>query len=475
MSVGKGPNSAEQDSAITFDLPIPYTLLAKKQLSERNDVRQAYWYPHPAEATPVVIIQLEDSMGRTNVLIRKDTFLDLTRLCELVGRNFQARQVLNAHPSKPSESLNILPFPNTKSESPTALIIDHRVIETDKLLVATDHPDFDLIIETQDLISGLGGSVTMNVSEPIHPHDPNNQTIIALDKHILSAVHRFTALRIKQRLEETLEIPPFPETARRLIELRLDPDASVADLAEIVETDPSLAAQVVFWASSSYYSAAGSVKSVHDAVVRVLGFDLVMNLALGLSMGKALNIPKDCIAPYWEQSVFAATLAQALAQSMEPLNRPHVGLSYLAGLLHNFGYLLMAHIFPPHFSQINRFIECNPHAPHSVIEHYLVGITREQLSARLFAGWNLPHEVVHAIQWQNTRVYRGEHMNYARLLYITNQFLRLFQISNDPLDALDKRVFVPLGLTYEQTEKVAAVLLGRKEELRRLAQQLNKA
>lgn len=54
----------------------------------------------------------------------------------------------------------------------------------------------------------------------------------------------------------------------------------------MVETDPALAAQVVSWAASPYYASPGKIRSVEDAIVRVLGFDLVINLALGLALGK---------------------------------------------------------------------------------------------------------------------------------------------------------------------------------------------
>ena len=65
---------------------------------------------------------------------------------------------------------------------------------------------------------------------------------------------------MKQRLEETIEIPPLPETAQKVMKLRVNPDADVDDLADVVETDPSLAAQVVSWAASPYYAAPGKIR-----------------------------------------------------------------------------------------------------------------------------------------------------------------------------------------------------------------------
>src|SRR5699024_119885 len=121
------------------------------------------------------------------------------------------------------------------------------------------------------------------------------------------------------RLEDTLEIPPLPETAERIIQLRVNPNAAMADLVDIVESDPALAAQVVSWASSSSYAGAGDVRSVYDAVSRVLGFDTVMNLAMGLALGRPIKLPQHHphgYASYWQQATWQAHATGILASMM---------------------------------------------------------------------------------------------------------------------------------------------------------------
>src|SRR5690606_24620028 len=149
------------------------------------------------------------------------------------------------------------------------------------------------------------------------------------------ASSKLTSLRILQRLEDTLELPPLPETTQRIMRLRSDPKAVMGHLVDIVESDPGLAAQVVSWASSSFYASAGQVRAVHDAVSRVFGFDLVMNLAMGLALGRALKHPSDHPAgyvDYWQQAIWQAQSAGILASMMPRGKRPLFGLAYLAGL-----------------------------------------------------------------------------------------------------------------------------------------------
>ncbi len=64
------------------------------------------------------------------------------------------------------------------------------------------------------------------------------------------------------------------------------------DLANVVETRSGPGAHD-HWAASPYYAAPGKIPPREDAIVRVLGFDLVINLALGLALGKTLSLPSD--------------------------------------------------------------------------------------------------------------------------------------------------------------------------------------
>ena len=175
---------------------------------------------------------------------------------------------------------------------------------------------------------------------------------------------------IRRRIEQIYELPPMPAVARRVLQLRNNPGASVAELAAIVELDPSLAAQVVRYAVSPFYAYRGKIGSIHDAITRVLGFDMVMNMALGLATGKSFRNPCDGplgLHAFWQHAVYSATLVQALAKRMLPNARPQPGMAYLAGLLHNFGFLLLGHLFLPEFKLLNKLVIAHPESPADVL------------------------------------------------------------------------------------------------------------
>lgn len=285
---------------------------------------------------------------------------------------------------------------------------------------------------------------------------------------ITRSVEKFTTLRIKQRLEDTLGLPTLPPTAQKIIELRSNPNAGVDDLVPIVQMDPSLSAQVMSWAASPYYAAPGGIDSIHDAIVRVLGYDLVVNLALGVAMGRSLKLPTDTPrgnTPYWLQAIFCATLAEKLAKQMPAEQRLRPGLVFLTGLLHNFGYLILSHVFPPHFSLLSRYIEANPHLHHEYIEKQILNVTREQIGCWLSETWNLPAEVSKGIRYQNALEYQQEHHSYAHLIDLTLRVMRTNGVGDGPTGSIPDSLYRQLGLEPQTVQNTFNLIYTKTDKL----------
>ncbi|WP_261842802.1 HDOD domain-containing protein [Aliamphritea ceti] len=290
-------------------------------------------------------------------------------------------------------------------------------------------------------------------------------------KVITQAVERFTSLRVKQRLEDTLGMPALPLSMKKLIALRSDPIAGIDDLVPLVRVDPSLAAQVMSWAASPYYAAPTDVQSVDDAVVRVLGFDLVLNLALGVAMGQTLAVPDDTPregVPFWQQAVYTAALCELLCKKVPVAVRPKLGMVYLAGLLHNFGYLVLAHVFPSYFSLLSRYIEANPHMSSEYIEQQVLNVTREQIGSWLLDSWSLPATVCEAVRHQQDPDYQGEAQQEVGLLYIASRLLRAKGLGDGPEEEIPGALFKRLQISREDADEAVEKILENRTELEAL-------
>lgn len=425
-------------------------------------------------AQRVQTVLLEDAVGTLLVLFAQNQLLDLSRLAELTGRQLNAVPLerLNALLAKQ----NLISLPGLPILSSSPCLYDEQLLREPVLLLASGQPGLLLEVSSDDFKKMLLKASAGNFGSPLIRITPNLTRPDDDRKEITQAVQAFTARRIQQRLEATIEIPPLAETAQKIIKLRVDPNASIDDITGVVETDPALAAQVVSWASSPYYASPGKVRSVEDAIVRVLGFDLVINLALGLALGKTLSLPKDHpqqATPYWHQSIYTAAVIEGLTRAIPRAERPEAGLTYLAGLLHNFGYLLLAHVFPPHFSLICRHLEVNPHLNHGYVEQHLLGITREQMGAWLMRYWEMPEELATALRFQHDPDYAGEHWQYPNLVCLAVRLLRKRGLGAGAEEPIPDELLERLGLSREKAEDVVTKVLDAEALLRELAAQFN--
>jgi HD-like signal output (HDOD) protein/prolyl-tRNA editing enzyme YbaK/EbsC (Cys-tRNA(Pro) deacylase) len=252
------------------------------------------------------------------------------------------------------------------------------------------------------------------------------------DQQTLSeAVEQFTPARVKRDVDEFHELPALPATAAQILQLAADPRASARQLAQIVEQDPALAAQVLRYANSSLYGYAGKINNLQTAIARVLGFEYVMNLALGFSIGKALRVPKDGpfgMDAFWQHSVCCARLVEVLSQHLPRTQRPPRGTAYLAGLLQNLGRLVLGHTFEAEFFLLNRFAEANPEMSSCELERQVLGVSHDQIGAWLMEAWGLPRELVTAVRYHHDEGYWEQHAVYPQLVLIANRALALHGI-----------------------------------------------
>jgi len=415
---------------------------------------------------------LQAGSERLHVLYPAGSLLDLNALSHFTGRQWQMLSPSDQRKLWQQNHLQQTPALPAALGLPT--LVDRQLLDRPQLMLSSGAEGL-LQLSAEQFNRCLDAAAVGDFAVDLETLSQGRLEQVEDVEEITRAVADFTQLRMKQRLEETLEIPPLPDTAQRIIKLRVDPYADMRALSTIVEMDPALAAQVVSWAASPYYAAPGKIKSVHDAIVRVLGFDLVLNLALGLALGKSLGLPKDSpkgFTPYWQQAVYVATAMEALVGCIKPERRPTIGLAYLTGLLHNFGYLLLAEIFPPHFSSYCRYQEANAQTHYTYIERFLLGITRDQLAGWLMQLWTMPEEVCAGLRHQSDPDYAGPGAVYANLVYVAMRLLRPHGIGNAPLEEIPEALFKRLHLDRAQAVAAIQQVIDASEEIKNIAAEI---
>lgn len=136
---------------------------------------------------------------------------------------------------------------------------------------------------------------------------------------------------------DRLPLPTLPEVAIRVRETADDENASITDVARIIETDAALSARIVQVGNSALYRGINPAETVQAAAMR-MGLDTVRTLATSLVMKQLFQATHPVVDHYlrkaWKQSTDVAALSAMIAKTSTTLEADS---ALLAGLTHSIG------------------------------------------------------------------------------------------------------------------------------------------
>jgi len=128
-------------------------------------------------------------------------------------------------------------------------------------------------------------------------------------------------------------LPHFRPACMRLLNLSIHSQTAVNDFADIFESDPALASDLLLMANSAEFGASSQIETIRHALT-FLGLERVRSLASTIAFHLALGDAEPAIVqPLWAHGVATAIIAEDLGARCD---RP--GL-YTAGLMHDMGRL----------------------------------------------------------------------------------------------------------------------------------------
>lgn len=195
--------------------------------------------------------------------------------------------------------------------------------------------------------------------------------------------------------QQSGHLPLMPDAAIKLLQLTTDDDADVRDLARVIDTEPTLAAEVLKTVNSAMFNFPRQIDSLPQAI-SILGFSCIHKLSVKLLFYNRLIKNKDGkrfdLIFFWQHCLFVASLSEKLA---EKINYPDPKVIYTSGLLHDIGKLALENFGLINYSSfIANYAQDTPELLKSEMDFY--GVTHEQVGYILCLDWQLP-EVVTAV------------------------------------------------------------------------------
>jgi putative nucleotidyltransferase with HDIG domain len=192
-------------------------------------------------------------------------------------------------------------------------------------------------------------------------------------------------------VEELRRLPVGHGVGVRLLQLLDDPAVGTAQIAALVEADPSMAAHLLRLANTAFYGAAREVASVARAV-QVCGTSVVRAFAAGAAAGVLVRVDGSLPAGFHEHAVVTAACASVVARrcGIDPGEGMGVGLLHDVGtaVLHRHDRSAAVRAARLAATDLGRALEA---------ERSVLGTDHAAVGAAVLGAWHLPDRLVQAI------------------------------------------------------------------------------
>ncbi len=194
---------------------------------------------------------------------------------------------------------------------------------------------------------------------------------------------------VRRKLESnTLEIPRLPNVAGRILQLSQNPDTTIDEIAQVIETDPVLAARILVIANSAAYAGGSRIEGVTPALMR-MGSRVVQDMVFAESVRMRIfsaRAYRSILEESWKLSLGTAVACESLSVATG-LERDS---AFLMGLLHDTGTPVLVNAVAESEKQ-NRGVVLG-----EAMVEILISQLHEETGAHVLGSWGMSPAVVSA-------------------------------------------------------------------------------
>jgi putative nucleotidyltransferase with HDIG domain len=201
---------------------------------------------------------------------------------------------------------------------------------------------------------------------------------------------------IHERVQKIEQMPAIPAVFLPLLNLLSRPgeDVKVEEVVRLVSYDNTIAAQCLRVASSPLFGTAQSPKSIKGAVMS-LGLRRVETILLTCCLAQAFPAKKWVLDPevFWRHSLGCAMVCRKFSEKLAKSDHEK---AYMAGLLHDIGFMVNCLAFSTEFAAAMERA-CHEGIPLYEAERASMGFTHCETGASLAQKWKLADDVADVV------------------------------------------------------------------------------
>ncbi len=237
----------------------------------------------------------------------------------------------------------------------------------------------------------------------------------------------------EELLEMVEQMPAFPKSVKRVIELSSDINCDHKDLVRVIEHDPVMTLKVLNLVNSAYFGLSREISSINHAVVYV-GLNTVKNLAISIASigmlpsenGAGMNMER-----FLYHSVSTASLARLLSKQMGVSEKE--GSDYfVTGLLHDFGKIVFAQYMSGKYKKVLQ-LEQQKIKTLTRAEKEVIGVDHTSVGEMLGKKWSLSDSIIEGIKMHHQDNFLNNDGNnlLVNIIYIANRVSKELQENED--------------------------------------------
>ena len=244
----------------------------------------------------------------------------------------------------------------------------------------------------------------------------------------------------------------LPDACFKVKELMADESSEISDFAGIIGIDPSMTSRLLQIANSAIYSFQGEISTISRAIT-IIGTQAIYTMMLvdvAASAFKHFENQAIDLKRFWRMSVYCGLASKNLAISAGIRDIERL---FVAGLLQNFGELLVAKINPEVAQQCEKY---DKNQLPWQLQEYILGFNYTDISADLLKIWQIPEKIILPIRHFNT----ASSIEINKDVKILNLASRLALIDSHSAefsfaDVIDESLCRPLGLSVDELTQAA--------------------
>ena len=281
-----------------------------------------------------------------------------------------------------------------------------------------------------------------------------------------------TPIDLRQAVHNLNELPASPVIAQKLLALKLDTDQGEQQMMLLIAQDPLISARIIGLANSPLHGTSRKIDSANDAAM-MLGLTRVKSVATGIAVMSLVSQPIGRFDPQelWLHNMCVAFAMLPVVRAMPVAKRPPDDLIFLAGMLHDIGYLALAYLDPQRSDDLHTRMIIETDRLAIEVERELLELTHEELGAELAKHWNLPDDLVAAIRYHHAPDAQGaeETLPLARLINITEKLIPISGLHESVGYQIAAAEWAALGIDPDMADEISAQANEQAEQATQFA------